>query len=179
MSSMQRAKQWATFARIWHIYDAKWQNPFDSSKTIAKYLKGQHKPIYHPLSDCGDHVVVINCRDIALPGPEWYQRVFFHHTGYPKGGATWTLAWELHEKNPTKIMERAVHRAVGGTLLRKGLMARLHLFPDEHVSEDLLRHVTSQIPQLRVQPRRLDSYSEEEVRDFPKVFDYPADHVIR
>ncbi|XP_037084852.1 39S ribosomal protein L13, mitochondrial-like [Pollicipes pollicipes] len=135
MSSMQRAKQWATFSRIWHIYDAKWQNPFESAKLIAAYLKGQHKPIYHPLSDCGDHVVVTNCREIALPGPEWYQRVFFHHTGYPKGGATWTLAWELHRKNPTMIMQRA--------------------------------------------PRRLDSYTEQEVRDFPKVFDYPADYVVR
>ena len=76
-------------------------------------------------------------------------------------------------------MERAVHRAVGGTLLRKGLMARLHLFPGDQVPEDLLRHVTSQIRQLRDQPRRLDSYTEQQVRHFPKVFDYPADHVIR
>jgi len=176
---MQRAKQWATFARIWHIYDAQWQNPFDSAKKIAMYLKGQHKPIYHPLSDCGDHVVVLNCREIALPGPEWYTRVFFHHTGYPKGGATWTLAWELHERNATMIMQRAVHKAVGGTLLRKPLMARLHLFPDKEVPEEMLKRVTSQIRQQRPQPRRLDTYSEEEVREFPKVFEYPTGHVLR
>lgn len=63
---------------------------------------GLHKPIYHPLNDCGDHVVVINTSEIALPGDEWTKRVYFHHTGYP-GGASWTLAWELHKKDPTMV----------------------------------------------------------------------------
>lgn len=86
---------------------------------------GLHKPIYHPMSklflpsipldyflihkrilfildDCGDHVVVINTADVALPGDEWKKRVYFHHTGYP-GGASWTLAWQLHEKDPKMV----------------------------------------------------------------------------
>ncbi|KAG8260591.1 54S ribosomal protein L13 [Homalodisca vitripennis] len=53
-------------------------------------------------SDTGDHVVVINSRHVALPGDEWRRRSYFHHTGYP-GGATWTMAWELHEKDPTMV----------------------------------------------------------------------------
>lgn len=52
--------------------------------------------------DCGDHVIVINSYDVALPGDEWTKRVYFHHTGYP-GGASWTLAWELHKKDPTLV----------------------------------------------------------------------------
>lgn len=63
---------------------------------------GLHKPIYHPLNDCGDHVIVINTSEIALPGDEWVKRVYFHHTGYP-GGASWTLAWELHKKDPKMV----------------------------------------------------------------------------
>nr|CAD7400757.1 unnamed protein product [Timema poppensis] len=43
-------RQWATFARVWHIYDATWQNPFDSAKKICKVLTGVNKPVYHPLS---------------------------------------------------------------------------------------------------------------------------------
>ena len=54
------------------------------------------------LDDCGDHVVVINTREIALRGDEWKKRVYFHHTGYP-GGASWTLAWEVHQKDPTMV----------------------------------------------------------------------------
>lgn len=57
----------------------------------------------HNISDdCGDHVVVINSREVALRGDEWKKRVYFHHTGYPKG-ASWTLAWQVHEKDPTMV----------------------------------------------------------------------------
>lgn len=98
-----------------------------ASKTICRYLKGDHKPIlggpskstsyilhhymvdnlcsincFLILGDCGDHVVVINSQDIALKGDEWFYRVYFHHTGYP-GGATWTKAYELHQKDPTMV----------------------------------------------------------------------------
>lgn len=52
--------------------------------------------------DCGDHVVCINTARIALPGDEWTKRVYFHHTTYA-GGASWTLAWELHEKDKKMV----------------------------------------------------------------------------
>ena len=47
-------------------------------------------------------MIVINSKHIALPGDEWEKRVYFHHTGYAKG-ASWTLAYELHEKDPTMV----------------------------------------------------------------------------
>ena len=54
------------------------------------------------VDNCGDHVVIINSKEIALCGDEWQKRVYFHHTTY-HGGATWTLAWELHHKDPTLV----------------------------------------------------------------------------
>jgi ribosomal protein L13 len=45
---------------------------------------------------------VINSKEVALRGDEWKKRVYFHHTGYPKG-ASWTLAWQVHEKDPTMV----------------------------------------------------------------------------
>ena len=60
------------------------------------------QPIYHPLNDCGDHVVVINSKDVALIGREWQLRVYFHHVGYPKaygGGPKWIPAWLLHSRD--------------------------------------------------------------------------------
>ena len=83
MAKFERVKQWAAFARNWHIYDAKWQNPFKSARVITKILEGKNKAIYHPLTDCGDHVVVLNSKHIALLGREWQHRVYYHHTGYP------------------------------------------------------------------------------------------------
>ena len=60
------------------------------------------QPLLKITDDCGDHVIVINTGDIALPEDEWKKRAYFHHTGYP-GGASWTVAWELHDKDPTMV----------------------------------------------------------------------------
>ncbi|KAK5649071.1 hypothetical protein RI129_003963 [Pyrocoelia pectoralis] len=163
MAALKRVQQWATFARIWHVFDASWQNPFESAELLKKYLMGLHKPIYHPMNDCGDHVIVINSLDIALPGDEWKKRVYFHHTGYP-GGATWTLAWDLHKKDPT---------------LRRYTMERLHIFPDLNVPQSLMKNVSNQIRQIRPVPKRLDAYSEKEVKEFPKIIDLPKDYILR
>lgn len=178
MSAYERVKQWNTFARIWHIYDAKWQNPIESAKVISKHLQGQHKPIYHPLNDCGDHVIVMNSRHIALPAYEWKKRAYFHHTGYP-GGVSWTLAWQLHEIDPTLVMKKAVRWELPRSLIKFRLMARLHIFPDQEVPEDLLKNVSSQIRQLRPVPRTLASYSDKEVDEFPKINDFPKDYILK
>ncbi|XP_063238593.1 large ribosomal subunit protein uL13m [Bacillus rossius redtenbacheri] len=177
MSSIKRVQHWATFARVWHIYDATWQNPFDSAQKIRKVLMGINKPIYHPLNDCGDHVVVINSRDIALPGDEWRKRVYFHHTGFP-GGATWTPAWELHDKDPTMIVWKAVYASLVGNLQRRHTMQRLHVYADDQVPTDVLGNVTSVIRQTRRVPVRLDMYSDQQIQTFPKVVDWPKDYVM-
>lgn len=54
-------------------------------------------------------MVVINTSKIAMPGDEWSKRVYFHHTGYA-GGATWTLAHELHEKDKTKVSKYGISK---------------------------------------------------------------------
>lgn len=65
--------------------------------------------------DCGDHVVLMNTADVALPGDEWVKRVYFHHTGYA-GGATWTLAHELHEKDKTMVTNKNLNEKFTGTI---------------------------------------------------------------
>lgn len=177
MSVSRRVQQWATFSRMWYLFDARWQNPFDASKKIIKILAGSTKPIYHPLNDCGDHVVVINSAHIALPGDEWEMRVFYHHSGYAKGGS-WTLAHKVHEKDPTMVFRRAVYHELDGTLQRRPRMARLHIFPDEEVPETILQNVSQHMRQLRAVPKRLDHYDPEEVAKFPKVFDWPKEYVM-
>ncbi|XP_026490662.1 large ribosomal subunit protein uL13m [Vanessa tameamea] len=178
MSAAKRVQQWATFARTWHIFDCKWQDPYQSAEVIKKYLMGLHKPIYHSMNDCGDVVVCINSREIALRGNDWRQRAYFHHTGYP-GGATWTLAWEVHNKDPTMIIKKAVYKAMRGNLQRRHTMQRLLIYPGEEIPEDIIQNVSNQIRQLRLVPTRLDHISEEEVKKFPKVMDYPQDYVLK
>lgn len=175
MSLIRKAQQCGVFARIWHIYDATWQDPFESAKLIARHLKGLNKPIYHPLNDCGDHVVVINSKEIAMKGTEWQKRVYFHHNTY-HGGATYTFAWELHQKDPTLVMEKAVYSSMKGNLQRRHLMQRLHIFPDENIPKDIACNISNQIRQLRPVPVRLDRIPAEEVEAFPKLVQYPVDY---
>lgn len=121
-------------------------------------------------------MIVINTSEIALPGDEWKKRAYFHHTTYP-GGASWTLAWELHSKDPTLIMKKAVYRALGGNLQRHCTMQRLHLFKDDNVPKEILENVTSQIRQLRPVPQRLDKMDPLFVSKFPKIMEHPKDYL--
>ncbi|KAF5272545.1 hypothetical protein FQA39_LY07869 [Lamprigera yunnana] len=178
MSILKRVQQWATFARIWHIFDASWQNPFESAQLLKKYLMGLHKPIYHPMNDCGDHVIVINSSEIALPGEEWKKRVYFHHTGYP-GGATWTLAFDLHKKDPTMVLKKAIYNSMDGNLQRRYTMERLHIFSDTNVPASLMGNVSNQIRQIRPVPKRLDHYTQKYIEEYPKIIDLPNDYVRR
>lgn len=181
MSRFERVKQWAAFSKTWHIYDAKWQNPFQSAKVVTKFLEGKNKPVYHPLNDAGDHVVIINSKEVSLLGREWQYRVYFHHTGYPSAfkhmgawnGPLWIPAWQLHDRDPTLIMWKAVYNNMSGSAFRRNNMARLHVFPGEEVPEEIMKNVTSQIPQVKPIPKKLSDYTDEEMQSFPKVFDYP------
>ncbi|XP_025207883.1 39S ribosomal protein L13, mitochondrial [Melanaphis sacchari] len=177
MSQLGRVKQWNTFARCWHLFDAAWQNPLECAPTIEKYLKGLTKPIYHPLVDCGDHVVVINSKQIAFPGEEWRRRAYFHHTGY-SGGASWTPAWELHDRDPTMIFRKAVYHHMKGNLFRRVVMERLHIYPDSNVPEEVMENISNQIRSLRSIPKTLDSYSKDEIEKYPKIIDYPEDYIL-
>jgi len=174
----KRVKQWEVFSRQWYLYDAKWQNPFESARMICRCLVGANKPIYSKDVLCGDHVVVINTNQISLPDDEWTRRVYFHHTGFP-GGASWTRAYELHSKAPTLVLWKAVYRQLGpNNPIRRPAIERLHCFPDDKIPDDFKQNISAQIRQLREVPKSLDYYSEEQVKAYPKVFDWPVDWVF-
>ncbi|ESP01255.1 hypothetical protein LOTGIDRAFT_186083 [Lottia gigantea] len=172
-----RVLQWATFARTWWIFDANHQCHIKSAKRIALYLQGKHKPIYHPLSDIGDHVVVINTAGISMRNDFWRKWKYNHHTGYA-GGHSVTSAWRLHELDQTKVVEKSVYATLPGNLLRRRMMRRLHLFTDDNVPDDILQNVTDQIRQVTVVPRLIQEYTQEELDAMPKLFDWPDDYEI-
>lgn len=171
LTKLRRVKHWGTFARTWWVYDAKWQDPWDSGLIIAKHLVGKHKPIWHPSVDCGDHVVVINGSQIALPNEEWKWRYFFHNTQFG-GGQNWKSAWELHLKDPTFVLERAIYKYCGQRTSKYRPFARLVLLKDDNIPEDIKERISAQIRQQRPVPRRLQDIGPDERANFPKLFDY-------
>lgn len=175
MASVSKAaKQWATFARSWYLIDAKMQPPGKIASMSCVKLQGTHKPIYHALSDCGDHVVIINTRNIAFSGNKWEQKVYSSHSGYP-GGFKQVTAAQLHLKDPTAIVKLAIYGMLPKNLHRRTMMQRLHLFPDDVIPEEILQNLVEELPQPRVVPKRLDEYTQQEIDAFPRLWIPPED----
>uniref|UniRef100_A0A2K6LH01 Large ribosomal subunit protein uL13m n=1 Tax=Rhinopithecus bieti TaxID=61621 RepID=A0A2K6LH01_RHIBE len=157
MSSFSRApQQWATFARIWYLLDGKMQPPGKLAAMASVRLQGLHKPVYHALSDCGDHVVIMNTRHIAFSGNKWEQKVYSSHTGYP-GGFRQVTAAQLHLRDPVAVTS---------------LAKELKLYPEkfQDIPEDILKNLVEELPQPRKVPKRLDEYTQEEIDAFPRLW---------
>lgn len=107
----------------WYIIDAS-QKPLGRvAAEAAKLLRGKHKPTFTPNIDTGDHVIIINCKDVKLTGNKMDQKIYRHHSGYI-GGMKEVPARVMLEKTPEKAMMLAVkgmlpHNSLGRTQLKK------------------------------------------------------------
>ena len=107
----------------WYIIDAA-NKPLGRVATeAAKLLRGKHKPTYTPNIDTGDHVIIINSKDVVLTGNKLNQKTYRSHSGYI-GGMKEVPAKVMLEKNPEKAMTLAVkgmlpHNSLGKQMLKK------------------------------------------------------------
>ncbi len=97
----------ATVNKEWVHVDAEGQTLGRLSSIIAKLLRGKHKPNFTPHVDCGDNVIITNAAKINLTGKKWTEKSYIRHTGYP-GGQRSLTAQELYDKNPERLVEKAV-----------------------------------------------------------------------
>jgi len=58
-------------------------------------------------------------------------------------------------------------------------MTRLHIFPGSEIPDDIKSNISGQIKPLKLVPKPLQEYSQEEIDSYPKVFDYPKDYIVR
>ena len=109
--------------RKWYIIDAS-NKPLGRVATeAAKLLAGKHKPIYTRNIDTGDHVIILNCKDVLLTGKKAEQKMYRHHSGYI-GNMKEIAAKDMLAKNPEKVMMLAVkgmlpHNTLGTQMLKK------------------------------------------------------------
>ena len=107
----------------WYIIDAA-NKPLGRVATeAAKLLRGKHKPTFTPNIDTGDHVIVINVKDVILTGNKLNNKIYRHHSGYI-GGMKEISAKVMLEKNPEKAMTLAIkgmlpHNSLGRSQLKK------------------------------------------------------------
>ena len=57
-----------TVVRSWYIIDAANKPVGRTAALVATLLRGKHKGTFTPNVDCGDHVIVINCKDAVFTG---------------------------------------------------------------------------------------------------------------
>jgi len=107
----------------WYIIDATGKPLGRVATEVSKLLRGKHKPTFTPNMDVGDHVIVLNCKDVVLTGNKINQKVYRHHSGYI-GGMKETSAKVMMEKTPEKAMFLAVkgmlpHNRLGRQMIKK------------------------------------------------------------
>jgi large subunit ribosomal protein L13 len=114
----------------WFVVDASGALLGRMASKIAKIIRGKHKANYTPHMDCGDNVVVINADKIKLSGNKWDQKEYVRHTGYP-GGRRVTIAKDLLEKHPTRLVEKAVKGMLPKTKLGRAINKNLYVYSGE------------------------------------------------
>tara|TARA_R110002073_G_scaffold108336_5_gene243513 strand:+ start:95185 stop:95640 length:456 start_codon:yes stop_codon:yes gene_type:complete len=117
----------ATVSKEWVLVDADGQTLGRLSSKIAKLIRGKHKPDFTPHVDCGDNVVVINAEKINLSGKKWTDKSYIRHTGYP-GGQRSLTATEMFEKDPTRLVEKAVKGMLPKNKLGSALFRNLYVY---------------------------------------------------
>ncbi|GAA0717050.1 50S ribosomal protein L13 [Aquimarina litoralis] len=125
----------ATVSKEWVHIDAEGQTLGRLSSVVAILLRGKHKPSFTPHVDCGDNVIITNAEKINLTGKKWTDKSYIRHTGYP-GGQRSLTAQELFDKNPERLIEKAVKGMLPKNKLGAALFRNLKVYAGaEHNQE--------------------------------------------
>ena len=130
MNNVTYSAKKSEIERKWYIIDAT-NKPLGRVATeAARLLAGKHKPIYTKNVDTGDHVIIINCKDVKLTGNKLNQKVYRHHSGYI-GGMKEVVAKDMMETNPTKAMMLAAKGMLPHTTLGAQMLKKLRVYADD------------------------------------------------
>lgn len=114
-------------SRKWYVIDAAGKPLGRIAAQVAVLLRGKHKPTFAPHVDCGDHVIVINCKDAILTGNKLTQKHYYHHTGYI-GHLRDTRYDKMMAERPTLAMSLAVKGMIPDTTIGRKALTRLRVF---------------------------------------------------
>ena len=130
MNNVTYSAKKSEIERKWYIIDAA-NKPLGRVATeAARLLAGKHKPIYTKNVDTGDHVIIINCKDVKLTGNKLNSKVYRHHSGYI-GGMKEVVAKDMMEADPTKAMMLAIKGMLPHTTLGSQMLKILRVYADD------------------------------------------------
>jgi large subunit ribosomal protein L13 len=94
---------------------------------IATLLRGKHKTIFTPGTNCGDHVIVLNSAKLSTSGNKLKDKIFYKHTGYIGNMKKMTLE-ERMDRDSREVVQTAVKRMLPRGPLGRAQLRMLHVF---------------------------------------------------
>jgi len=138
---MSKQKTWtakaAELKSDWFVVDATDQVLGRLASSVAKLLRGKHKPTFTPHLNTGDHVIVINAAKIKVTGTKATTKEYTRYSGYP-GGLRRRSLGKAQELDPTFPITNAVRGMLQRNTLGADMLTRLRVYagPDhEHVAQ--------------------------------------------
>lgn len=124
-----------TANKKWLLVDAEGQTVGRLASKVAKLARGKHKTNYTPHADCGDNVIVINAAKVSFSGTKLENKEYVRYTGYP-GGQRSLTAQELLERNPSRVIEKAIKGMLPKNKLGRQLYSNVKVYAGAEHNHD-------------------------------------------
>jgi large subunit ribosomal protein L13 len=111
----------------WFVVDARGQTLGRLAANIARVLRGKHRPQYTPHVNTGEHVLVINARDIVVTGSKRTLKTYDRYSGYPSGRRVRTFEQSMAH-DPTFPITHAVRGMLQHNTLGADQLKRLRVY---------------------------------------------------
>ena len=112
----------------WYVVDASGVALGRLASSVARILKGKHKPTYTPHLNTGDHVVIVNAARVKVTGNKLVDKIYYRHSNYPGGLKAESLEALLRRK-PEIVIERAVKGMLPQSRLGRAMFGKLKVYP--------------------------------------------------
>jgi large subunit ribosomal protein L13 len=94
---------------------------------VADVLRGKNKPVFTPMWDAGDFVVVVNADKVKLTGKKETEKFFMTYSGW-KGGEKFTSVAQVRAKNSEELIHHAVKGMIPKNRLGRQLLTKLKVY---------------------------------------------------
>lgn len=122
-------KEAADISRKWYIIDATDLILGRMSVKIADVLRGKNKVIWTPNVDCGDHVIVINSKNIKVSSNKAEREFTYTHSHFLSGLRTRSKG-EMIDKYSIELITNSVKRMLPKNKLSRQMITKLHIYND-------------------------------------------------
>ena len=113
--------------REWLVIDAADVVLGRLASQVAALLRGKHKATFAPHMDMGDFVIIVNADKVVLTSNKAERKFAYRHSNYP-GGLKSVRYDELLEKNPVRVVEKAVRGMLPKNTLGREQLAKLKVY---------------------------------------------------